>query len=253
MPEGELGDLHEARHQPAGAGHHVLRRQLDDGQRDGGAWQERRKGCRQRAQAVDADMPTGVEGEHDECDEKRTDGRQHVADGLAPSAQHGQRPDKQAQRCRADETPRRWLENQCKPGALHRVSEDGDPHRKSPLLVANSVDFGHSLVRRDRPGRRTRHQLGQREGLVVPHVEVWVGDIEVVTGRAADLDVVGQGQQLHVEAVGARRRGHRMPDHGHRVVGRGHGGTEGSHELVRRRVALVLLGWHGRRLLRGVP
>jgi hypothetical protein len=34
---------------------------------------------------------------------------------------------------------------------------------------------------------------------------------------------------------------------------RGLGAAERGHELVRGRVALFLLGWHGRRLLRGVP
>jgi hypothetical protein len=34
---------------------------------------------------------------------------------------------------------------------------------------------------------------------------------------------------------------------------RRHGAAERGDELVRGRVALFLLGWHGRRLLRGVP
>ena len=55
------------------------------------------------------------------------------------------------------------------------------------------------------------------------------------------------------EPVGARRLFHDPAHHGYEVIRGGHGAAERGHELACSRGALLLLGWHGRRLLPGVP
>src|SRR5689334_22420530 len=97
-------------------------------------------------------------------------------------------------------------------------------------------------------------------GLMVPvgaRAASWprgrVGDVDTLTGWAADLRVVRQRQDLVAEPGGVRRPRHGSAHHVDGVIGGSDGGAEGSHELARGRGALILVGWHGRRLLPGVP
>ena len=159
--------------------------------------------CGQRAQDVDPDVRVVVEGEDDQRDEKRTDRWQQVSDGVDATAQHRKRADQQTQARRTHQAPRCWLQDQREAGALHRIAQDRDPGWKSPALIANWLQFRHTLLRADGSRGCTCHQLGERERLVVAHIEIRVGDVYCLAGRAADPDVVRQRQELVVEPVGA--------------------------------------------------
>jgi hypothetical protein len=172
--------------------------------------------------------------------------RYPIASTRRPSADH------QTQERRTKQTPRRRLQDQRQPCALHGIPHDGDPDGKSPARVTDSVDFRDALFGCDGSRRRLRHESGERKRLVETHHEVGVGDVHALTGRAADLDVVRQRKELMIEPVGPRRLFHHRAHHRHRVVGGGHRGAECGDELGRCRVALLMLGWHGRRLLPGV-
>jgi hypothetical protein len=237
--------------QPARARYHVTRDQLDDRQGDRRAGKEGCQRSGQRAQAVSSDVQAVVEAEHDERDQERTDRGQHVTDGFDTTPDHGQRADKQAKRRGPDEAQQRGLQDQRQSNALNRVPQDGEPHWKSLVQVLNSVKFGDAVLGADCSLRCLRHQLGQREGLVVAQVEIGVTDIQAVAGGAADLDVVRQREELVVEAVGLRGGRHHVVHHGGRVVGGGHRGPERGNES-RSRVSVDVLGRHGRRLLRDV-
>jgi len=141
------------------AGYDVVRRQFDDRERDRRAGQEGGKGCGQRTEAVDADVPMVVEREHDQRDEERADQRKQISDALDAATERRERADQEPQNRCANQAPWRRLQNQREPGALHCIAHDRDPERKSPALVTNSVKLGHAIFGIDRACRCPCDQL----------------------------------------------------------------------------------------------
>ena len=131
--EGEEEQLHEAADEPAGARHHLPGRQLDGGDGQRRARQERHQRWDEDAHRV-VDLHVLQRGEHDDRDDERDDDREHEVERR--QSRQLRQPDQQAE------------------------DEGGSDRADGRLQEEGEADRHHGMAERpNRPAERRRHAV----------------------------------------------------------------------------------------------